>query len=408
MGLGHLFTLLGGMLLLALLIEPMWQRWRLPFPALLVLLGFLLSELIVALGLDTGVRHDNFHDLILFVFLPVLVFEAALRIDATLLWRNLALILFLAIPVMLLSTLVTAVMVYHGIGHPGGFPWIAALLTGALLSATDPSAVSALLERLGIPKRLSVLIEGESLFNDASAIVTFSIFLYLATHPAEDISLADAGIRFMLVFGGGLLVGLATGLIALLLSRLLHDYLKQTLLSLIAAYAAYLVAEQLLQVSGVMAVLVTGLIVGRIVRNDFVAEQGWFIQQSWGLLAYLAAGLTFLLTGISIGLPMFQERWLAMIIGIAAILIARAVGVFTLIPLLAAFSKDGPIPLSQQRVIYLAGLRGAVTLALALSLPTSLDYWWTIQSIAFGVVLFTLFVQAPYMEPLLKRGDLRR
>lgn len=141
-----------------------------PFPALLLLPGFAGSELLPALGQDTGLRAEGFHDLIFYVFLPVLLFAAAFSIDARALGRNLLPILVLALPVMLLSTLITAALVHYGIGHPQGFPWIPALLTGVLLSATDPAALTALLRALGVPERLVVLIEGESLFNDVLAL----------------------------------------------------------------------------------------------------------------------------------------------------------------------------------------------------------------------------------------------
>lgn len=398
--------LLAGMLLLALLLQPLARRHRLPLAAVLVVVGFAGSELLVAMGVDTGVRHDAFHDLIFYVFLPLLVFEAAFKIDALLLWKNMVAILFFAVPVMLLSTLLSAGMIYLGIGHPSGFPWIAALLTGALLSATDPLAVSELFRRLGAPKRLTILVDGEALFNDATAIVTFSIFLYIALHPAEHITMADAVVRFGVVFFGGLLVGLLVGLAFLLLSRLFEDSVQQGIVTVVSAYAAYLLAEDVLYVSGVMAVLVTGLIMGRVIHSDFQQPRHSFVDELWAFNTYVAEALVFLLMGLTVTLGMFQERWLAMVIGIAAVLVARAVGIFGTAPLIKALPGVAPLPLGYQRVMYLSGMRGAVTLALALSIPIELDYWWTIQSIAFGVVIFNLFTHAPYMEPLLRHSGL--
>jgi CPA1 family monovalent cation:H+ antiporter len=401
-----IMMLLAGMLLLALLIYPLAARYRLPLAAVLVTVGFIGSEAMVALGWDTGIRHDSFHDLIFYVFLPLLVFDAAFKIDARLLWQNLVVILILAIPLMLLSTVVSAAMIYYGIGHPTGFPWIAALLTGALLSATDPLAISELLRRVGMPRRLAVLIDGEALFNDATAIVTFGIFLYIAQHPTEHITFADASIRFGVVFFGGMLVGLLVGLAFLLLSRLFHDPVQQGVVTLISAYASYLVAEDLLYVSGVMAVLITGLIMGRVIHSDFQGPQRGFVDDLWSFSTYLSEALVFLLMGVTVTLGMFEERWLAMLIGIAAILLARALGIFGAVPLINRLPGARPIPMTHRRVLYLSGTRGAVTLALALSIPTELDYWWTIQAVAFGVVLFTLFTHLPYMEPLLRRSGL--
>ncbi|MEA3278535.1 MAG: sodium:proton antiporter [Pseudomonadota bacterium] len=395
--------LLAGLLVVALLLQPLARRVHLPFALLLVVTGFAGSEIWVGLGYDLGLRAASFHDLIVYVFLPVLIFESAFKVDAKLLMRNLALILIIAIPMLLLSTAVTAALVYVGINHPVGFPWIAALLTGALLSATDPVAVVDLFKRLGVSERLTVLMEGESLFNDATAIVIFGIFLSLALNPGEEVTISDAAARFGLLFFGGTVVGLGVGLVFLLLVRRFGDPVEQGLLSLISAYGAFLTAEWLLHVSGVMAVLVTGLVMGRAVHEDSPEKPDGFVDRLWSLNAFAANALVFLLMGVTVTLPMFEERWLAMLIGIGGVLVARGAGLLSLLPLAGRLPGIEPIPLKVQTAMYWGGLRGAVTLALALSLPIELDYWWTIQSIAFGVVLFTLAVQAPTMPLLLRR-----
>lgn len=406
MSISATLMMLAGMLLLALMIKPIAARFRLPLAAVLVLTGYVGSEVVIFFGYSTGIDHASFHDLIMYVFLPLLVFEAAFRIDANLLRKNLFVIMFFALPILLLSVGVAAVLVYYGIGHPEGFPWIAALITGAVLSATDASPITNLFAQKGVPKRLRVLMEGEDLFNDATAIVTFSIFIYIALHPMEEITTADILVRFIVVFFGGALVGLVVGLGFLFLSRLFEDSVQQGLVTLISAYTAFLLANEVLQVSGVMAVLITGLIMGRVIHNDFQDERGTFIDQFWRFNVYLAESMVFLLMGVVVTFGMFEERWLAMLIGIVAILTARAVGVFGTAPLISRIPGINGIDKAYQKVMVMGSLRGAVVLALALSLPTSLPYWWTIQSIAFGVVIFSLFVQAPLMEPTLKRSSL--
>jgi len=394
--------LLAMMLLLALLLKPFAERYHIPFAGLLVVTGFVGSEILVSLDIDTGVRYDSFHDLILFVFLPLLIFEAAFKINAQQLFKNLIVILFFAIPVMLFSTAIAAVMIYYGIGHPTGFPWVAALLTGALLAATDPVAVLEIMRKAGVSERLCMLIEGEALFNDATAIVTFSIFLYIAQHPMEDISILDASLRFLVVFFGGSIIGLFIGFGFLFLSRLLHDFVQQAIVTLIAAYISYLIAQQWLNVSGVMSVLVTGMVLGRVIHSDFKDhEKSSFVDDFWTFNVYVAESLMFLLMGVTITLGMFTDNWLAMLIGIAAVSIARAIGVFGGARLISFIPSVERISHEDQSLMFIGGLRGAVTLALALSLPLELEYWWTVQSIAFGVVIFTLFVQAPLIKPLL-------
>ena len=404
----HAILILSGLLLLAIIIQPLARKIHVPFTATLVIAGFIASELLVMAGIDTGIRAENFHDLIFFVFLPILVFEAAYNINAALLWKNLLPILFLAIPLMLLSTLVTATAIYFGIGHPTGFPWIAALLSGALLSATDPVAVVALLRQMGVAERLAILMEGESLFNDATAIVIFSVFLAIATGTDGPMSVAGASWHFLRVFFGGILVGACTGLLFSVLVKLIGEIIIKALATVISAYLAYIIAESVLHVSGVMAVLITGLILGYRAQHTAPGEHAGFEQELWEFNAYVANALVFLLMGVTVTLGMFEERWLAMLTGIAAVLLARALGLLAFVPLLNSLTPIEPISRPFQIVMLWGGLRGAVTLALALSLPTSLDYWWTIQSIAFGVVLFTLFVQATSTAPLLRHYGLSK
>ncbi|UCC55054.1 MAG: sodium:proton antiporter [Gammaproteobacteria bacterium] len=398
----HAVFLLTGLLVLAIVLQPLARRLHIPPSALLVIAGFLASELMVGAGIDTGVRAGNFHDLVFFVFLPILIFESAYNIDVRLLLRNLLPVLFLAIPLMLLSALITAVLVYAGIAHPGGFPWIAALLTGALLSATDPVAVVALFREMGVPDRLGLLLEGESLFNDATAIVLFGVFLAMATGSGGPMTWTEASVHFSRVFFGGMLAGGMTGLVMAAVMKLLKDPVTRGVATVITAYLAFAIAESVLHVSGVMAVLVAGLVLGRGRENES------FVQKLWEFNAWIANALVFLLVGVTITLDMFTERWLAMLIGIAGVISARAIGIFTCIPLLSRALPVEAIPRSYQVIMFWGGLRGAVTLALALSLPTSLDYWWTIQSIAFGVVLFTLFIQATTTGPLIRHYNLNK
>ncbi len=390
---------------LSLLAEPIARWTSLPQSAVLVLLGSAVAYFVtLGLGVDTGLRASGFHDLVFFVFLPVLIFEAAFKIPTKLLMKDLGVILFFASIAMLLTTVISAALLYWGIGHPTGFPWIAALLTGALLAATDPVAVVAQLKTLGAPERLGVILEGESLFNDATAIVTFSFLLTLALMPTAEVNAWDIGWGFMLTVTGGVLIGAAVGFIGAWLIRPFESNTSDAVITLAAAYGSFLIAESVFHVSGVLASLVAGLLLARTLRRQPQRD----IEQIdffWTVLAYAANGSVFLLVGVTITIEMFQERWLAMIIAIAAILVARTCATYGGVALLNP-TLDERIPANYRSAMVWGGLRGAVTLALALSLPVELEYWWTIQSMAFGVVLFTLFVQAPSTPKLLSRTGL--
>jgi CPA1 family monovalent cation:H+ antiporter len=211
--------------------------------------------------------------------------------------------------------------------------------------------------------------------------------------------------QFSVVFAGGVIMGLVFGFVANLLLRRFFDSVAQAVVTLTAAYLSYLIAEHWLHVSGVMAVLVTGLMLSRgLAKQRQQASQTLFVDDFWQFNVFVTEALMFLFMGVTITTDMFTDNWLAMLIAIAAVLIARALVVFAGSWLLVPVKPIKPLSMGEQRLVFMGGLRGAVTLALALALPTELSYWWTIQSMAFGVVLFTLFVQAPLMPTILKQA----
>ncbi len=397
---GSGLLIFAALLVVALVLEPAARRAHLPFYAVLVVTGFLGSELIVGLGLDTGLRWYHFHRFLLHVFLPVLVFEAAYKIRLDTLREELAPILFLAVPVLLIAALLSAVVLYWGIAHPRGFPFITALIAGALLSATDPVAVIALCEKAGMPGRLGTLMEGESLINDATTIVLFGVLLGFSAAPTQGGDIPSAIMQFVWVFFGGIVCGAVVGGLAWLVRRITLNAITRALTTLIGALFAFSAAEFTLEVSGVMAVMCTGLILGETSRREARAD---ISAEVWALGAYIANALIFLLMGATVTTAMFSERWLAMLIGIGAVSLSRALSVYVLLPSLNPLPGVAPTGWREATLLYWGGLRGAVTIALALALPLTLEGWWTVQSIAYGVVLFTLFVQAPSLGALLGR-----
>lgn len=402
MDISQIVTILIILLFLGLASDALARWSHLPYATILVTVGFIFSEIFTGYGYDTGIRAYNFGNLIFYVFLPTLIFESAYQTNINLLLQNSGFILILAIFGMLLTTFATAAGLYYGIAHATGFPWEAALLCGALLAATDPAAVVSQLKMLSAPNRLALLLEGESLFNDATAIVVFNLFLGLALMPAGPVSVTSSVLEFTRVFLGGMGIGLLTGSVGVLLLRVFSNSLSQRIVTLIAAYGSYLLAEKAFHVSGVMATLITGLIFAWGSRKYAGQSTQQLINSMWELFAHIATSLVFLVTGITVFLAMFQERWLAMLIAITSVIAARMLSIYTLLPLTNLFSNN-PLPGNYRKVMVWGGLRGSVTLALAFSLPTELDYWWTIQSIAFGIVIFTLFIQAPTSGWLIKR-----
>ena len=406
MSIEHITATLVVLLLLAFIAEPISRLVRLPYSSVLVMAGYVTSELAVMSGIDTGIRAENFHDLIFYVFIPLLVFESAYKINKKLLLENIVPILILAVIGLLLTASLTAVGLYYGIAHPTGFPLIAALLTGAILAATDPVAVVARLREIGAPERLNVLLEGESLFNDATAIVLFGLFISMALSLQSAVTTSGVIIEFVKISVGGLVTGLIAGLAAGVASKIIKSTLMTGVLTLIVAYGAYLLAEELFEVSGVMSTLAAAIAMSVILRKEpgeNIVDNNEYL---WDVIGHIANAVVFIIMGVTITLSMFEERWLAMLIAIGAVLIARAISTYGSLSSLGLLQKK-PIDFCYQTVMVWGGLRGAVALALALSIPVTLDYWWTIQSIAFGVVLFSLFIQAPTIRMLVDKLGLR-
>lgn len=389
------------MLLIAVMVEPLARLMRFPFSALLVIVGFAGSELLVATGIDTGLRWEQFSYLILHILVPILVFESAFSLKARVLLKNMLIVILLAIPFMLFAAGITGVALFYGIGHPVGFPWSAALLCGVILSATDPVAVVALFKQLGAPDRLTALLEGESLFNDATAIVMFTLLVATAT-SGESFQVSAALTAFVYSFLGGIAVGVTCAAVGALWYRSFKSETARALITVMSAYLTFYLAEDVLHVSGIVAVLLAGLIIGECHRLN--AKDNSLAPEAWELLAYCSNALLFLLAGATITWQMFESHWLAMIIGIAAAAGARGLVIYGILPLSTNNFSDEPVPGPYRTVMMWGGLRGAVSLALALSLPTSLTGWYSVQSIVYGVVLFTLFVQAPLMPFAVKKA----
>ncbi len=357
---------------------------RLPLPTVQLLLGAAAGLLVTSLEVDSGLRWQTFHDLVVYVLLPLLIFNAATTLEWNSLKRHMSVVLLLAVVGVLITTSLVAVAVYLGIGHPTGFPWEAALITGVLLAATDPAAVTSQAQT----SRAAEILEGESLFNDGTAVALFTVLVGLAAGSLGGFSSAlelgrYAGTVFAMEFVGGALFGGAAGLFMSFLLRRISDTSVRRWVLLFTAFAVYYASINL-HVSGIISVLISGLVIGRNQHHD----------DFFHTLDQTANGFLFTLAGFTITWSMFTDRWLAMLIGIGAVMLARALST-GLILNLAGRQLQPRLNLKEQTVISVFGLRGAVTLALVLTLPVELPYWWTVQSIVYGVVVFDFLVLAP-------------
>ena len=397
MGLVHSLAAVAILLALGLLLRPLAEKLRLPFEAVLLLLGFAAGNLLLN-ATELGVSPDMLRLLVFYLFLPVLIFAVAYRIDAPRFMRFMPAILVLALPMALMTMGLVAILTYYGIQQTHAFPWFAALLTAAILIATDSRALRLAFQHLNLSEDLRTVVAGEDMLTSAVGIVLFSLLLYWATHADMAITGGDVVLVFFWNLFGGLAIGLIIGFLALLFLRIRRPAPTEgALLTLLIAYLAYLAADQLAGVSGVTCVLLAALIMGRTMHQDLQATRDHFVDEFWHFNANLTSYLLYLIFGLSISAHMFQEHWLAMLIGIAAVAAARTAGLLLVMPLLTRPGR-ALAQLPERGLLYLTGSRGAVTVGLALSVPPHLGYHLTIEAIGFGVVLFTLLAQAPLVD----------
>ena len=373
------------LLLIASLVAIAANRLRLPYTVGLVLIG---------LGLTFFPEFDIEISpaLILGLLVPPLIFEAAFHIKLDDLRRDFGLILLLAIPGVIITTLLVGNMV----SLSTGLALPAAMVFGSLIAATDPVAVVALFRRLGAPKRLQVMLEGESLFNDGTAIVIFGLMLEIAVEGK--FNLATSITEFIRVAGGGVVVGIVLGMLISQLINRVDDPLIETTLTTVLAFGSFLVGEHILHVSGVLAVVAAGIINGNVGPQGMSPTTRVVVFNFWEYAAFLANSFIFLLIGLTINVELIIENWQAILWAILAVLVARAVSIYSF----SLFGRN--LSWKWRHILVWGGLRGAISLALVLSVPDSEGFFANqLKSMAFGVVLFTLLVQGISMDWLVKK-----
>lgn len=396
--------------------EPLAARLRLPYSVILALLGiiiasgalfFLRTELTDALNpvaeaiLDLPIRSNVF----LYVFLPTLLFQATLGMNLRRMLDDWVPIMVLAVVAVVVATL----SVGYALSWASTLPLAACLLIGAIVSTTDPSAVVSIFRSISAPRRLARIIEGESLLNDAAAIALFGLFMGFVMLGVPDPELGDALARFPVLIAGGAFAGWLAARIAIwIMASFGAHELALISISVALPYLAYIGAEQSIGASGVIAVVAAGLTLN-LAGPGRLPPQAWTnLREVWDLLAHWAGALIFILAALLIPRLLEDVRvsdFILIGVVILAAIAARALILFGLLPLLTLLRLSPPVERPYRVAILWGGLRGAVTLALALAVTESfrvpVEVKRLVGILATGFTLFTLIVQGTTLRSVI-------
>ena len=402
MPLSEIMLVLMGLLTVSMMAAAICNYIPVPYTVFLVILGMFLGSLARQdIGLNFLLDFQLTPDLVLYLFLPVLIFESAINLDARSLMKDIAPILVLAIPALVISTTIVGL----GLWFIEDFNIIYALIFGALISATDPVAVISLFKELGAPHRLTVLVEGESLLNDATAIVLFNILLGISIwgqFGVFDFYVAVA--EFLKVFFGGLGVGIIIGIVTSeLLNRIHANISGYLIMSIVVAYSSFAISEHIMHLSGVMAVVSSAITLGLLGANRIPQREKETVDETWDILALVCNSLLFLLVGLSVDVSLLFSHLDTIFVAIVLVLVARAAGIYTLVPSAVSIFKLPNISMREKHIMWWGGLKGGLAIAIVLSIPTTMPGRETLIYVTLGVVIFSLLVNASTVRPLMRK-----
>ena len=380
---------LGLLLLISALVAMLTLRLRMPYTVGLVLAGMAMCLLSVRFTFQLS------RDLIFSVFLPPLVFEAALYIRWEELKKDLTIVTALATIGLVGAAAVTAIGM-HCVAH---WPWASAGVFGVLIAATDPVSVIATFKESRTRGRLRLLVEAESLLNDGTAAVLFVSALGVAA--GADADPLRIGTTLIVTIAGGVLCGGLSGFVLMFLAGRTSDPLVQITFTMLTAYGSFHLAEHW-HCSGVLSALTAGLVAGHYSRLAALStESHASLESFWEYLTFVVNSFIFLLIGTTMSQRNFGSLWFTILTAIILVTLGRAVAIY---PVCLMFSRSAlKVAMRHQHVLFWGGLRGALALALALGLPANLPLHDQIVTVSFAVVAFSIFAQGLTMGPLLRK-----
>lgn len=372
------------------------RRLKIPYTVALVAAGLGIG----ATGLMSAPHLTK--ELLYAVFLPGLIFEAAYALEFRRFMQNKWTILSLALPGLLVSIGVTAFLLapaMQGAGVTEHLGFVSALVFASVIAATDPIAVVGLFKSIGAPKRLSVLVEGESLLNDGTAAVLFLLVLDVAT--GSEFSLPHATLGFVHTVGLGLAVGVGVGILCTLVIQKIDDPMIEITVTTIAAYGSFVGAEYF-HLSGVIATVAAGMVCGNYAsRTGMSPTTRVAVGTFWEYLAFALNSIVFLLIGFEVQIGDLLVAWKPILVAYVVVLAGRA-AVIAVVAALLRTTKER-MPASWAAVLTWGGLRGGLSMVLVLGLPRDMPHRDLIVTMTFGVVILSILVQGTTMGPLLRR-----
>ena len=367
------------------------SKLKVSYPPVIIAIGFILSLLRLEGGFSSITFDSN---LILGIVVPPLMFEAAMRTRFEVFRTVQKTVIGLAIFGVVISAFVSAFILNVALG----LPLAVALLFGVIISPTDPITIVSVLRRVQAPEKLTTILESEAFLNNATPVILFPIALSLSFNPMRSLS------QFAVILLGGVAVGLLVSGIAELLHKLITEPLAETSFTIAVMYGSYALAESL-GVSGLIAVPIAGLYMGnRTMRTAMSEETRTTMTKFWEVVTFLASSFAFLLIGLKTDFELLVAFFPFIIVAFAAILVARILSVYPILWLAEVLGEKIPNP--WKRIVAFAGLRGAVSVALVLSLPES-GSGGIIAAMIFGVALLSLIIQAEILQAYVRKESVQ-